>query len=219
VGAKIMTEQSPSLTLYLGRLPGIDRKTLKSELERFQELFFDECGLILPFYKLKEDQTLPENAFQPEINGVKQEIIEGLAENEFWIYYPVSEFTQPIFDRTWQARPSIEPNSGEEAAILEGGEAEQQVWIDNGYDIRTPQGYIAFHAAALVRKRKADFVTTTLVRYYLSQLLENYPDLVNVARQVLPEDELTQELKSYLEDEISIKNMPSILEELLAKKV
>jgi type III secretory pathway component EscV len=213
------TEQTPSLTLYLGRLPGIDRKILKSELERFQELFFDECGLVIPIYVLKEDDTLPENAFQPEINGEKQAAIEGLAENEFWVYYPYSDITQPLFDRTWQARPSVEPNSGGEAAIVVGGDAELQIWNENGYDIRTRQGYIPFQVAAQVRTRKADFLTPTLVRYSLSQLMESYPDLVAVARQVLSEEELVLELKSRLEAELSIKNLPGILEELLAGKV
>lgn len=214
-----MEEITPSLTLHLGHLPFINRENLELELERFQDLFFDECGVIVPTIKIAEDRSLPENMFQVEINGVKQPPIESLAENEFWVFYPASQIENPFLDHAWEFRPSIEPNTGEEAAIIVGGQDEQQIWRENGYDIRTCQGYVIFSTAAQIRSHKPDFVVPGLVRFYLSRLRENYPALIETVREVIPETTLIEALKSRLADNESIKDMPRLLEELLARQI
>lgn len=214
-----MEEILPSLKLYLGHLPYIDRQSLKDEFGRFQDLFFDECGVIIPAMDIIEDPSLSETTLQLEINGEKQPPIESLAENEFWVFYPASQIENPFLNHTWQFRPSIEPNTGEEAAIVTGGQAEQQTWRENGYDIRTCQGYVIFSTAAQVRSHKADFVNSRLVRFYLSRLQENYPALIETVREVISETDLIKELKSRLAEYESIKNLPGILEDLLARQL
>lgn len=214
-----MEEIKPSLKLYLGQLPFIDRENLKGEFRRFQDLFFDESGVVIPPIDIIEDPSLPENMFQLEINGVKQPPVESLAENEFWVFYPASQIENPFMDHTWQFRPSVEPNIGEEAAIVVGGQDEQQIWRDNGYDTRTCQGYIIFTTAAQLRRNKTEFVTPGLVRFYLSRLKQNYPALIETVRDVIPETTLMDELKFRLTNDEAIKDMPGILEDLLARQI
>lgn len=214
-----MEDITPSLKLYLGQLPFIDRASLKDEFGRFQDLFFDECGVIIPPIDIIEDPSLSETTLQLEINGEKQPPIVSLAENEFWVFYPASQIENPFLNHTWQFRPSIEPNTGEEAAIVTGGQAEQQIWRDNGYDTRTCQGYIIFTTAAQIRRNKAEFVTRGLVRFYLRRLQDNYPALIETVCDVIPETTLIDELKSRLANDEPIKDMPRILEDLLARQI
>ncbi len=214
-----MEELTPSLKLHLGRLPHIDRDALKTELARLQELFFDESGVITPPFEVVEDETLPENTFQVEINQVKLPPIESLAENEFWVFCPPSQITDPFLDRTWQFRPSVEPNTGEEAVIVVGGQEEMQIWRENGFDTRSYQGYVVFTTAAQVRKNNSELITGGLVRFYLSRLSENYPALVDIVRETFPEATLVQELRSLLSNGESIKDMPRVLEYLLARQI
>lgn len=214
-----MEEMTPSLKLYLGHLPYINRDTLRAELARLQGLFFEESGVLIPPFELIEDGTLPENVFQVEINGVRQPPIESLAENEFWVFCPPSQITDPFLDRTWKFRPSIEPNTGEEAAIVVGGQDQMQIWRDNGYDTRSYQGYVVFTTAAQVRKEIPALFTGGLLRFYLSRLRDNYPALVDVVRQTFTEETLVEELKTILAQGKSIKDMPRILEDLLAGQI
>ena len=62
-----------------------------------------------------------------------------------------------------------------------------------------------------------DLVTEGLVDRYLGQLTETYPDLVRVVKERFPIEGLTALLREKVAARVSIRNLPSVLEDLLAE--
>ncbi len=215
-----MDNFQPSIQVHLGGLPGIDRADINSEFSGFQEMFFDEFGIIIPLIEIVEDAELAENIFQVIINGEKQPPVESLQEGEFWLYMDVSQLEgESYFERTWEARPGIEPNTLSEAAVVRGDETDRQLWADNGSDTRSRQGYVVFSVAAQIRAQPTAFLTPDLLHYYLTRLNDDYPDLVQAAGALLDDDKMLDFLKSRLNDGYSIQNLPRLLEEMLVEKI
>jgi type III secretory pathway component EscV len=215
-----MDAAQPSIKVHLGALPGIDRSQLESEFSGFQEMFFSELGIIIPVIQLVDDPSLPENVLQVYINDEPQPPIESIAEGEFWLYLPASQVQgQQYYERTWEARPGIEPNTGSEASIVRGDDADRQLWIDNGNDTRSRQGYLVFSVAAQIRRQPASFLSLELIDYYLTRLKDSYPDLVDIAGRMLDPGELHERLRLQLQAGSSIQNLPALLEEILVEKI
>jgi len=193
-----MDSTFPTLTLLVGTLPGIERSLLEMEMALTQTLFINELGLITPLLNVQADDTLPSGAYQLQMNGQRLTPITGLKPNEFWVLFPASELTEPMFGRAWRARPAVEPNFGNEAAIVEGDDAARQLWQEHGHDTRSPAHYIVFTVAAEIRKRAAEFLVPGLVDYYLTKLHSPYPALVDSARQQFDLATLTESLRPKL---------------------
>ncbi len=210
----------PSIQVKLGKLPGIDREQIASEISGFQEMFFDEFGIIIPMIEIIEDDELADDIFQVIINGDEQSPVESLQEGEFWLYMEVSQLKgETYFERMWEARPGIEPNTISEAAIVRGDEADRLLWAENGSDTRSRQGYVVFSVAAQIRSQPAAFLTPDLLHYYLTRLNEDYPDLIRTVNDLLDNEMLLESLKSHLNNGFSIQNLPRLLEEMLVEKI
>lgn len=193
-------EIRPSIQVHLGKLPGIDRPVLEAEFSGFQDMFFNEFGIIIPLIEIVEDDQLADNIFQVVINNKKQPPVESLQEGEFCLFVPASQLaSDTYFERSWEARPGIEPNSLSEAAILRGEETDRQLWADNGMDTRSRQGYVIFCVAANIRAQPAAFLTPDLLQYYLTRLEDNYPDLIQTASALLGSENLLEKIKVPLE--------------------
>jgi type III secretory pathway component EscV len=215
-----MDTAKPSLEIHLGKLPGIDRQALESEFSGFQAMFFEEFGIIIPTMVMREDPDLPDDTFQVVINGQSQPPVKSLKDGEFWLYLPASQLHgQPYFDRIWEVRPAVEPNTGSEASIVLGGDADRQLWIDAGSDTRSRQDYIVFTVASQIRQQPAAFFTPQLLRYYLNRLNDSHPDLISATYELVDTDELSRALKSRLQAAESIQNLPELLEKMLVEKL
>jgi len=214
-----MATTFPSLKLRTGEYAGIERDELTKALRGLQELIFSELGLIIPILQVVDDETLPKRVQQLEINDSKLERISGLEPNEFWVNVRSDAVVgRKWWNRNWEARPAIEPNTGDPAATLRGDEAGRQLWQSYGYDTRSPLGYIVFTTAAELRRHAATLLTPDLVRYYLVRLKGPFPALVQAARRFDVES-LTRVLQAKLEQRMSIRNLRRILETMLAEAV
>lgn len=214
-----MQAVKPSITVHLGNLPGIDRTVLETDFSGFQELFFDEFGIIIPIIEMMEDDSLQDNVIQLYVNGQPQPVTEIIQEGEFWLYVSSDQLDEPYFDRYWEARSSVEPNSGNEAAIVRGSDADMQLWKDAGHYTRSPQEYVVFCIAAQIHNQPEAFINHDLINYYLNQLKEKYPDLVMVTDDLIDRDTLIAALNDQLAAGNSIKNLPRLLDELLEKQI
>ena len=214
-----MDSTFPTLTLFVGPLPGIDRSRLEIELALLQTLFVDELGLITPLLNVQADESLPAGAYRLQLNEQRLPPIEGIKPHEFWVLYPADALTEPKFGRTWRARPAVEPNFGNAAAIVEGDDAARQLWQENGHDTRGPTEYVVFTVAAEIRKRADEFLVPALAEYYLTKLRSPYPALVDSARQQFDLATLTEALRAKLRARESIKDLRTILEDMLEARM
>src|SRR6185369_12241248 len=84
-----------------------------------------------------------------------------------------------------------------------------------GYHALDPISYIANVVAAAIRAKASLLVSRDLAENYLTLLEGVCPDLVEATRRHIGLENLTQELRSALDQQLSIKDMPRILDSLL----
>jgi flagellar biosynthesis component FlhA len=202
-----------SLALHLHSSSPLDRAQLAQRFLGAQSVLFDELGVLIPRVIINDSESLGQHDFQLQVNDEKLPTLQGLAPGELWAF--VSFAT--VQDRFPDGRPSIEPNSGQPAAILVDTEEVRRECETHDYDTRDPLGYVIFCVAAELRHRADQLLTPELVDYYLAKLKKEYPALVEVTRWFFSTTQLTQRLRRQLAVQSSIKNLPKTLEEVLAE--
>ncbi len=215
-----MTENTPTcLTLYTGRLLGIDRGQLEILLSSLQETLFQQTGVITPPVRTQSDDSLQDKEFQLAIGDRRLEGLESIGIDEFWVLSQAAEQVDGTerWGRTWSARPSREPVTGADAAIVKGDEAAAQIWTDNGYTTFNALGQIIFLTLATAYAHASEFLTPDLVEYYLTRLHATYPVLVDVVRQQFDTAALTGALQRTVKTRQSIRDLRGVLEELVAQ--
>jgi tetratricopeptide (TPR) repeat protein len=202
-----------SLTLYLHSSSPLDRAQLAQRCLDAQSVLFDELGVLIPRVIINDSESIGQHDFQLQVNDEKLPTIQGLAPGELWAFVSF----KTVQDRFPDGRPSIEPNSGQPAAIFVETAEVRRECETHGYDTRDPLGYVVFCVAAELRRRADQLLTPELVNYYLAKLKKEYPALVEVTRWFFSTEQLTQRLRRQLAVQSSIKNLPKTLEELLAE--
>jgi type III secretion protein V len=77
-------------------------------------------------------------------------------------------------------------------------------------------GFIVLSLAAEIRRNAGSFMTREIFEYNLSQLQTAFPSVADVIKKRFDNIQLTQILRNLLDERISIRNLLSILEGLLA---
>jgi flagellar biosynthesis protein FlhA len=193
---------------------------LETELRRLQESFFNELGVIIPPIRLREDENLLDNTYRLQMNDRVLDTIVGLEPDEFWLSFPARQVVGTMWwGRTWQARNSPEPNTGDEASVVRGDETSRRLWEENNYQTKSPPEYIALIIVAALRKHAADLLVPDLVQHYMTKLRIRYPMLIDAISQRFDTESLTSMLRAKLERGTSIKDLPRVLENILVESV
>lgn len=74
---------------------------------------------------------------------------------------------------------------------------------------------LTFHLSFVLKKYAADFIGIQETRYLLSQMEGNYSELVKEVQRVLPIQKMTEIFQRLVSEDISIRNLRSILEALV----
>jgi type III secretion protein V len=111
------------------------------------------------------------------------------------------------------ARPAINPANGNECAIIE--EADYTRAVQAGLTAWGPRGYLVICLSAEIRRLAGSFLNMELVEHNLNLLEEYYPRLIGNFRKKFRPPLRTAILRYLLDEEISIRDLRSILETLL----
>ncbi len=79
-----------------------------------------------------------------------------------------------------------------------------------------PTGYLVLHVSSEIGKNAAMFISKEIVQHNMDQLKDLFPVLVEYALKMFRIEQLTLILKELLDEEISIRDLRSILEGLLS---
>jgi flagellar biosynthesis protein FlhA len=107
----------------------------------------------------------------------------------------------------------IHAGTGSEYSIV--SEAEAVTLKEKGYATWDPLGFAILTMAVEVRADAGSFITSELIEYSLSKIEESFPELVELIRERFDTFKLTQILRYLLDENISVKDLLSILESLL----
>ena len=84
-----------------------------------------------------------------------------------------------------------------------------------GMSYMNPTQILTFHLAIVLRKYSAEFIGVQETRFLLSAMEQRFPDLVKEATRVMPTQKIGEILQRLVSEDISIRNLRTILESLV----
>ena len=183
------------------------------KLSFMAEGLFSELGLILPLVRRVEDPRLKPEEFRIQINDLRHPPVTGLRPNEIM----VNDTTERLALIGVKAHEAVSPVTGRIVfSIVQAEGAATKTLESAGLTTWDPLGRLVLHLAIEIRRNAGSLLTNGIVRHMLNTLEASFPQLVAAARARCSVPRLRRILQALLDEGISIRDLPSILESLLA---
>ena len=98
------------------------------------------------------------------------------------------------------------------------------VWVDEGFRDRLERASIPFmeparimiyHLSFLLKRHAAEFIGLQETKYLMDRMEDRYPELVRESQRVLPVQKIAEVFQRLVQEEISIRNLRTILQALI----
>ena len=183
---------------------------------RFNEMYsmmrdglFYELGIVYPEVSWEVDEELDSNEFRFQFNDVHYPSIFGLKPGEYLVDDTVDRLTLLKVKGTKVYNPA----NGTECAVID--ESDLGTCDDAGLTTWDPLGYCILYLSHRLRIQAGSFLIRDLVVNELESLKQSYPVLVNTTAKSYDIFMLVWILRDLLDEGISIRDMRSILDNLL----
>lgn len=174
-----------------------------------QDGLFYKLGITFPEIKWEIDEHLSENEFQIQLNDVSYPIQIGLKPDEVL----VNDTADRLTVLNVKGKPAINPANGAECAIIQKKDTE--VCEQAGLTTWDALGFMILAISSKLRKQAGSFLTKDLVEYNLNSLAQAFPALVDTVNSKYDPFMITWILRDLLDEEISIRDLRTILDYLL----
>jgi hypothetical protein len=190
------------------------RKSGKDKFSEMLEMMSDGLFYELGFsYRLDDVQADPELSdpwFRVRWNDISTRQIKGLTADEFLVNDTVDRLTLLNVKGT----EAINPANQSECAIVHG--AAVKTCEDADLTTWDADAYVVLYASSQIRQNAGSFATDNLTALYLTNLSASSLELVAQATKRFDSQQLTRILRLLLDEEISIRDLRTILNALLA---
>ncbi len=205
----------PELSLDLGYtlVPLVDREKGAELLERVTRIRREEAldlGLVVPPIRIRDSMSIDPEEYTFKIRGIEV----GRAKLKLGYYMCLNTGNVPK-DRELAGEKTHDPAFGMEAVWIP---EEKRVEAEKaGYAVIDPPTIIATHLTEIIKRHAADILTRQSVSSIISKIKESHPVIVD---EVLSGEhkfsygEIEAVLKNLLDEQVSIRNMVTILETL-----
>ncbi|NLK45013.1 MAG: flagellar biosynthesis protein FlhA, partial [Tissierellia bacterium] len=165
-----------------------------------------ELGLVVPIVRLRDNIQLNPNEYIIKIKGVK------VSEGE--VYFDHYLAMDPgMGDGEIEGIDTVEPAFGLPAKWITEKEREKAEIF--GYTVVDPPSVIATHLTEVIKERAYELIGRQEVKTLIENVREEYPAVVEeVMPKVLSLGEIQKVLSNLLREQISIRDMVTILETL-----
>ncbi|GEM_PF-2017747 len=221
--AGIAADASPDsgkipITVFVNEVFGATRshaddRSIEETFSMMREGLFHELGIILPEVRMEIDNRLKPNEIRFKLDDHECPAFAGLESDEFLV--------NDVRDRLKQllnidAREARNPANGDPCAIVQEIEETVKVCREAGLTIWGPSGFLVLALSAEIRKNAATFQTIAITEYILEALRGAFPELIDAALRRFSVKQCCLVLRDLLEEEISIRDLRSILESMLS---
>ncbi len=198
----LMLDVSPKLR------PAFDTPALNDELMKIRRAMYFDLGVPFPGIQLRFDDRVADGTYQIVLSEVP--VAQGMLRPD-----------QLLVREQEQALRALGVSYDKERAFLPGIET---LWVSAGQadllaraglTCMTPTQIVSFHLAAMLRKYSADFVGVQETRFLLGAMEQRFPDLVKEVMRAMPIQKIAEILQRLVSEDISIRNLRSILEALV----
>ncbi len=205
----------PELSLDLGYtlVPLVDREKGAELLERVTRIRREEAldlGLVVPPIRIRDSMSIDPEEYTFKIRGIEV----GRAKLKLGYYMCLNTGNVPK-EKELPGQKTHDPAFGMEAVWIP---EEKRVEAEKvGYAVIDPPTIIATHLTEIIKRHAADILTRQTVSSIISKIKESNPVIVD---EVLSGEhkfsygEIEAVLKNLLEEQVSIRNMVTILETL-----
>lgn len=165
-----------------------------------------ELGLVVPIVRLRDNIQLNPNEYIIKIKGVK------VADGE--VYFDHYMAMDPGTGKgEIEGIETVEPAFGLPAKWITDKEREKAEVF--GYTVVDPPSVIATHLTEIIKEKAYDLIGRQDVKLLLDNVKEEYPAVVEeLVPKILTMGEIQKVLSNLLKEQISIRNMVTILETL-----
>ena len=181
---------------------------LNEELVKIRRALFYDLGVPFPSIQLRYNHALPVETYAILVNEI-----------------PVSQ------GRLKAGRILVREAADHLKALRVAYETDERflpgyatVWVDAS--LKEPLGkagmgfldheqILTYHLSYVLKKYAPDFIGIQETRMLLGNMERNYPDLVKEAQRVLPLQKIAEILQRLVGEEISVRNMRTVLESLI----
>ena len=174
-------------------------------------LFYD-LGIIYRLDHVEADDSLDGMAVRLKVNDLRTPELPGLEANEFLVNDSVDRLTLLNI----KGSEAINPANGSEASIVNDTAGAQDICEQASLTTWDAHGCMILMASHIIRRFAGALLSTDIVDFMLQRLATTFPDLVARTEQVYSHRQLAQVLRNLLDEEISVRDLRSILESLLA---
>jgi len=199
-----------SLEVGYGLIPLVDQKQGGQMLPRIRALrrhLATELGFIVPAIHITDNMRLKPREYVIRLRGV--EIARGETHQD-WLLAISSEASPPLIEGI----ETKEPAFGVPARWIPA--QMRDVALGAGYAVVEQTSVIATHLAEVVRRHSHEVLTRQETKRLLDSLSETHPKLVEeLVPRVLSLGETEKILQQLLREQVSIRDLPTILESLI----
>ncbi|MDR4484513.1 MAG: FHIPEP family type III secretion protein [Nitrospirales bacterium] len=184
-------------------------ETWENMLSMMDDGLFYELGLVFRPVIISVDDALTLPWFRCEWNDLRLPPQRGLDAQHILVNDTVDRLTLLNI----KGKEAVNPANGSECAIIDRS---HKSIVDNaGLTTWDSRGYAVVAMSAAIRHAAAALVNRSLYQLYILRLREFSPDLVSVLESAVEPDFVVQVLRELLAEEISIRDLSSVLEGVL----
>jgi len=183
-------------------------KQLETKLDEMRHALFMDLGVPVPTTQLQYTDAGEANAYRILVQEVP--VANGLIRPGFIIARDTAEHLEAagvVFDSEKQFLPNIE-------SLWVESQNEQQL-AALGIGSMNPEEIISYHLACVMRMHAGQMIGLQETRTILDHIDAKFPELSKEVQRVLPIQRLSQVFSRLVEENISIRNMRTILEALI----
>jgi type III secretion protein V len=186
----------------------IPSQILNRELNKLSTAFYRDLGIPFPGFHMGIDDQQPPNTYSIRLHDVP--VAQGVFLSNH-LLVPDSAEQLELLNILHQQEADFLPGLGARWVAEQYSEALREA------DIKTldTAGIVIYHLAWVLRKYAHEFIGIQETRCLLDQMESQCAELVNEVQRILPLHKLTDILKRLVAENISIRNLRSILEALV----
>lgn len=189
---------------------GESEENFSSMFSKMSEGLFYELGIILPQFNVVEDDSLGSYDYQVEWNDLRLPPQRAIRDDQVLVNDTPDRLTLlNILD----AEAAVNPANSSQCAIVDIHY--KDLCEQAGLTTWTRHGYIILQFSSVIRRSAGAYINRYFVEHIIDKLEKMYSHLIHEIRENLDIDILVQILRNLVREEITIRDMWTILQAIL----
>ncbi len=191
-----------------GLRASIQADDLNNELVMIRRALYSDLGVPFPGIHLRFNEALPAETYQILLSEVP--VARGQLRPDFLLVRERVEHLQALRiphetgDGFLPDIPTVWVAASLKASL-----------VQDGISFMAPGQVLGYHLALVLKRYASDFLGIQETKFLMSSMEASFPDLVREATRVLPIQKIAEILQRLVSEEISVRNLRSVLEALI----